>query len=135
MVRQYKSPREPRGKFSKAELNKQAQARYRERNPDKFKTYYLANSDAIKEASDRNRYPLRYGITYKDRVRMHEERGGLCDICGKPNAGGELLFIDHDHETGEVRGMLCSACNSAIGFMRDLPELLRKAADYLERSA
>ncbi|GAB2742231.1 endonuclease domain-containing protein [Kitasatospora kifunensis] len=40
--------------------------------------------------------------------------------------------MDHDHETGRVRGILCFACNAAPGQMRDRPDALRRAADYLE---
>lgn len=39
--------------------------------------------------------------------------------------------MDHDHETGETRGMLCSACNKMLGFARDDPEILRRALEYL----
>ena len=44
-------------------------------------------------------------------------------------------MIDHNHETGEFRGMLCYQCNVVLGFVRDDPERLRKAAEYLERYA
>ena len=43
------------------------------------------------------------------------------------------LCIDHDHTTGKVRGMLCHDCNTSLGKFRDNPDILRKAADYLER--
>lgn len=56
-----------------------------------------------------------------------------CDICGrtgKQERHGKLCF-DHNHITGQFRGMLCSRCNSAIGLLQDNPELIRKAAEYL----
>jgi hypothetical protein len=43
-----------------------------------------------------------------------------------------MLSVDHNHATGEIRGLLCQACNHAIGKFKDKPELCRKAADYLE---
>ena len=59
--------------------------------------------------------------------------GGLCDMCGKPPDGrGNELSIDHCHETGVFRGMLCNRCNKGIGLLMDDPELLRRAADYIE---
>jgi hypothetical protein len=61
-----------------------------------------------------------------------------CAICGTTeNPGGRsragVFHIDHDHETGRVRGLLCSRCNTALGYMDDDPTKLRDAADYLER--
>jgi hypothetical protein len=53
----------------------------------------------------------------------------VCAICG---ADGPLA-VDHCHETKVVRGYLCRGCNTALGFFRDKPGLLRKAADYLEQ--
>lgn len=74
-------------------------------------------------------------MTYEEKVTMHNVRNGLCDICGMPNKNGELLFVDHNHKTGKVRGMLCIDCNMGIGRMKDSPELLRVAAAYLDRSS
>lgn len=48
---------------------------------------------------------------------------------GKPRT----LAVDHDHETGCLRGLLCEGCNRGIGLLRDDPDLLRRAADYIER--
>jgi hypothetical protein len=58
-----------------------------------------------------------------------------CGICGKATEPGRWgnLHIDHCHKTGKVRGVLCSECNSAIGKLKDDPDLLRKAIVYLER--
>lgn len=78
-----------------------------------------------------------YKLTPADIERMTAEQGGCCKVCrGKP-AGARhhsKLFVDHDHETGKIRGLLCHGCNSAIGLMKDSAGRLRAAAEYLEAS-
>lgn len=62
---------------------------------------------------------------------MHDAQGGLCAICGSPPAH-DALAIDHDHETGKVRALLCDNCNFMIGLARESSALLEIAATYLE---
>ena len=60
------------------------------------------------------------------------EQNGRCAICGVPEY--ELpsrLYIDHDHETGKVRGLLCPSCNTGLGHLKDDPEVLLRACIYL----
>ncbi len=82
---------------------------------------------------------LRYsfGITREEYLGMLAAQDGLCAICEKPEkatrSGATIeLSVDHDHETGVVRQLLCSACNKAVGYFRDSPELMRRAALYIE---
>jgi hypothetical protein len=70
----------------------------------------------------------RYGIGADDFDRMVVEQGGVCAICGRPDPE----HVDHDHETGEVRGILCFNCNGGLGQFRDDVDALRSAAVYLE---
>ncbi|MGW3235138.1 endonuclease VII domain-containing protein [Streptomyces olivaceus] len=58
-------------------------------------------------------------------------QAGLCAICLKAPA----VQVDHCHETGRVRGVLCFNCNSGLGLLRDDPEAMYRAADYLEGNA
>jgi len=63
---------------------------------------------------------------------MYAEQRGSCAICGKGEAeNGKALAVDHDHESGVVRGLLCDHCNLALGRFQDSPEILRRALDYL----
>lgn len=79
-----------------------------------------------------------YGISLEEYNDMLDLQGGVCAICGNQEVildkKGEriMLAVDHDHETGAVRGLLCSYCNTAIGGFFDDSTLLRKAADYLD---
>jgi hypothetical protein len=87
-----------------------------------------------REAQAKFRY-TRYGLTTEE-YEVLQAFG--CAICGTHDPGrvnSEHLMIDHNHETGEFRGMLCYQCNVVLGFVRDDPERLRKAAEYLERYA
>ena len=59
---------------------------------------------------------------------MVARQDGRCAIC----CATEARHIDHDHDTGQVRGMLCFRCNAALGQLDDSPDRLRRAADYLE---
>lgn len=75
-----------------------------------------------------------YGITMVGYNTLLKAQDGICAICGKtPKENGQRLGVDHDHRTGVVRGLLCSSCNTALGFFRDNPELLAKAITYLRR--
>lgn len=64
---------------------------------------------------------------------MLKDQKGHCAICKEKLDENKRLDIDHDHNTGEVRGLLCMHCNLLIGHARDNPEILRQAAKYLDK--
>ena len=70
-----------------------------------------------------------YGLTRAEVVAMRADQGDACAICGAD--GPEHL--DHDHQTGRVRALLCQRCNHGLGLLRDDPVVLRAAAEYVER--
>lgn len=88
---------------------------------------YHKSSDQRKKAHLRTL--KRYGITAEDYDHMFAEQNGLCAICGRPDS--RALSVDHDHETGKVRGLLCSKCNFLLGYADDDPEILTRAIEYL----
>jgi hypothetical protein len=73
----------------------------------------------------------RYGISEAEYDARFAEQGGLCALCRKQPA----LVVDHDHETGAIRGLLCQQCNRGLGFLGDTIETLLKAVEYLQRAA
>ena len=74
-----------------------------------------------------------YGITYDDYLEMFNEQDGKCLICERHQKDLTLaLAVDHCHDTGMIRGLLCGNCNSGIGNLRDDISLLKKAIEYLE---
>lgn len=82
---------------------------------------------------------LRYGLTLEAYEALVAAHGGQCAICGRnPEAvtvKRREFMVDHDHGSGLIRGLLCHHCNVGLGHFYDSPELLRAAADYLERVA
>jgi hypothetical protein len=81
----------------------------------------------------------RYGLTESVFLEMYEQQEHKCKICGRPIAYStgnamDSLHIDHDHETGKVRGLLCGDCNTGLGKFKDNTEILSKAIRYLNDS-
>jgi len=66
---------------------------------------------------------------------MFDAQGGVCCICRKPRPEDRSLHVDHDHATGEIRGLLRFRCKNALGDFDDSYDLLQSAADYLDRDA
>lgn len=73
----------------------------------------------------------RYGMTAEDYAALSDAQGGVCAVCGRPPSRTRLA-VDHDHETGRVRGLLCQHCNRGLGLLGDDPTLMRKLAAYVE---
>jgi hypothetical protein len=74
-------------------------------------------------------YLLRtHGITRAELDALRAAQNNRCAICGEAGPG----HLDHDHETGETRRLLCQRCNQGLGLFRDNPAFLRAAADYVE---
>jgi len=87
-----------------------------------------------KRCKDKQReydYQRNYGISIKDYEVLLGEQRGLCLICSSSDI---KLFVDHDHNTGKVRGLLCSTCNTGLGMFKDSVEILNKAKEYLNAS-
>lgn len=100
---------------------------HRAKNPDWYRNF------ALKKL---------YGISLKEYNTILEKQNGVCAICKeeekiihpKHNTNGyQPLAVDHCHATGQIRGLLCSKCNRAIGLMNNDPELFIKAAEYLKK--
>lgn len=70
-----------------------------------------------------------YGMTEAEYNELATAQGGVCAIC-KANPEGRLA-VDHDHETKQVRGLLCRPCNSGLGLLGDTRERLARALEYL----
>jgi len=75
-----------------------------------------------------------YGITKEQYFEMYEKQEGKCAICEEVPKTKRLLHVDHCHSTGNVRGLLCSLCNTALGSFRDNTALLTRAIEYLGRN-
>jgi hypothetical protein len=76
----------------------------------------------------------RYGMTVEEYEVFEEKQKSLCAICKQPENARYFrrLCVDHDHETGKIRGLLCHMCNTGLGKFADDVELLRAATIYLE---
>lgn len=83
------------------------------------------------EAVRARQFRRKYGITLDDYEQMLDAQGGVCAICRNECVRREVLSVDHDHETGEVRGLLCHRCNTAIGLLDDDPDRLAAGQMYL----
>lgn len=82
----------------------------------------------------------RYGIGYDEYQAMQRAQGGVCLICKKPETSlnqhtheARLLSVDHCHDTGKIRGLLCKRCNTGIGAFEEDPELMKAAVRYIRR--
>ena len=112
----------PRKDCCKSCRNERAQERYRE-NPRKY-------------AALRRKYQIKnkYGISEKYYEEMLANQLGVCAICrGLQTNGNDVFDIDHCHETGEIRGLLCHKCNMGLGSYDDDIKKLERAITYLER--
>jgi len=124
------------------ECRKITNSKYQKAHPERIKANRKANIDAVRVSgrkyfhSDKgreNHYQSNFGISFDYYNFMFEEQGGCCAICLEHQCNlDRRLAVDHSHNTGQVRGLLCKDCNTSIGKMKDSPTMLRMAAFYLE---
>ncbi len=107
------------------------QKKWREANKDKAKAF--VRSSILKQ---------KYGIDLEEYQQLVIAQNGLCGICGnkpkqytsKTGARYRYLVVDHNHITGQIRGLLCHTCNIALGNLADDPVLFENAIAYVRRS-
>lgn len=91
-------------------------------------------ANKVKNHGSERSYLLKYrfyGLTEDEVAGIVDRQASLCLICLRARP----LHVDHDHVTGEVRGLICFPCNGALGQFRDVPAVIRGAVDYLERQS
>lgn len=95
------------------------------------RNWYLRNKTRM--APVRRDWHLRkhFGITLQQETALVVRQKGRCPVC--QNKLGKRV-VDHDHVTGQVRGVLCIRCNTGLGMLRDCPERLKRALQYLRSS-
>ena len=71
-------------------------------------------------------YKSKFNITLDDYDRMFEEQKGVCAICGQPQKSSRRLAVDHNHITGKIRGLLCTVCNTDLGWYERQKENIEK---------
>lgn len=76
----------------------------------------------------------KYGLSPRDYQQMLNAQNRSCAVCGSTNGPGRRLCVDHDHVTGEVRGLLCDRCNKILGLAHDERLVLLSLATYLNRN-
>jgi hypothetical protein len=114
--------------------NAERQKRYRERFPEKTKKYHETFRNT--HPTHQHKYGLlrKYGLSVDDYNVMVAKQKGQCAICGIHQSNlKKKLHVDHDHVSGEIRGLLCSRCNIVIGTFNDDTKILKSAIIYLTK--
>lgn len=115
-----------------AECKRLVYAAHPEREKSKAKAWRKANPSKMKEIQERSDLKRHYQLSEAEYQKRLRSQGGLCAIHKGPQRGrGKRLHVDHDHKTNQIRGLLCGNCNSALGFIKDNPEVAEAIARYL----
>jgi hypothetical protein len=123
-------------------------ANERQRNKTLHRIAYMKEYDArraktrkrraMQKAIAKRQGIIRYGITPEDYAELLEKQNYVCAICSRPPGKRFRLSIDHDHDTGIVRGLLCNTCNLSLGRIGEDPQTLinwaYNAAFYLRHA-
>lgn len=114
----------PRGRMSREEYNAY-QRDWRQKNPDVDHEYQR-----------RSRYKQKYGITTEHYDALLALQNGKCALCdnGPETERYKRLNVDHCHETGAIRGLLCTSCNHALGRLGDTAARMERVLAYLRRA-
>lgn len=111
------------------ECQKRQKIKHKGKYKETERKYYERNRDRVRN----NALKCNYGITLKEYNELLWKQGGRCAICRNILELGKRTHVDHCHDTGRVRGILCHACNVGIGHFRHSPLLLKLAANYCEK--
>ena len=96
-----------------------------------------ARYEANRDGHQARQQAARYGVTVDHVEALKAAQGGKCAVCGTDEPGGRgggRWYVDHDHVSGAVRGLLCNHCNLGLGHFRDNVEALQAAIRYLEEA-
>lgn len=111
----------------RASYQKDYHRRNREERLEKQRERYQDNKEEVLERQKWYSVEKKYGLTKEDYLQLMEDVNSSCQCCGK----AEDLCIDHCHNTGKVRGVLCRQCNQALGLLGDTKENVIKLLEYL----
>ena len=106
-------------------------------NPEKVREYVrqwrLANPEKVYKIARRSQLKKGFNITLEQYDKILVKQNFKCAICNKHMSEFKrALAVDHDHETGKIRGLLCRNCNAILGYAGDNPKILLEAIDYLK---
>ena len=141
------------GKTSSVEQKKRYHRTYYEKNKERLseagkkwyqdnieyarayrRDYYQRNKERSKERSTKHHLKKTYGITVEEKDWLFAAQGFKCASCSSPEPGCKQGWhVDHCHETGTVRSILCNACNVSLGLMGEDAVRIRALADYIEK--
>lgn len=133
-IRRYKNDPDYRERHKQKQRERiAASPELRERRRLYSRKYYAASDKSKRRAADRVRWLKRqYGLTPGEFDAMLIHQLGGCAICGTElRRGRKNAHVDHCHETGQVRGLLCGACNAALGLLKDDLSSLQNAFTYI----
>ena len=100
-----------------------------------FRNYRWSSTgltSACKKCMSIKKIIAKYNISDTTYLSLLKKQDNKCAICGQP-PGKRELSVDHNHQTGEVRGLLCDNCNLGLGNFQDSPFLLNKAISYVQK--
>ena len=118
---------------------KEQRKRYRERHAEKIKKRNKEYNEEKRMTVIKNRNLKKtFNLTLEEYNLLKQSQGGVCKLCKKEETGvsklgyTKALAVDHCHDTGAIRGLLCSKCNRGLGYFKDCTDLLKRAILYIE---
>lgn len=112
--------------------NKAYQIAYRNNPINKARRRQLNQTPEAKLKRRNNELRRLYGIDLADKQARYTHQQSKCPICQSSHLIDDMV-IDHNHQTGKVRGLLCNDCNAGIGLLKDNTANLKRAIEYLEQ--
>jgi len=106
----------------------------KDKKDEKDKEWKKQNPSKVKNSYYKYNLKRKFNLSEQDYEQMLTSQEGCCAICRQTYCStGYRFAVDHCHVTGKIRGLLCQACNTGIGKLKDNVDLLKRAIEYLEK--